>query len=280
MKQVFLLCLLFSLTLAVKWAGFRYSPYGPSKSLGYMPSASEWVNYVIKFKGHFSGSTGALILIVGEESSSKYCLFHFPKPSKSYSASYVKYSSKDEFEEVLSKCDSNGIKVWLQVEPGSNDLSELAKIVLDKYGHHSSVAGFGIDLEWWYYANDSSGKAISDSEAKKVVETVCKYSSSYTVFLKHWRDYYMPPSYRDHMIYISDSQDFSSLDKIKSEMNDWAKTFKGTPVMFQIGYDADKSIWQNDPIGFAKSIADAASSYNDQIGIIWVDFTMKYAINK
>ncbi|OUM60195.1 carbohydrate-binding module family 18 protein [Piromyces sp. E2] len=268
----------------IKWAGYRFSPSGPKKTLNRDPTTDEWMKYIKKFKSHFESDTrGAVLLIVGHEHDEKYCEFLFPKPSSisSYSKNIKFEKKKDKYEEFLDACDENGIHVWLQVEPGSNDLVELVNITLSQYGHHPSVKGFGIDLEWWYRVDSSKGKKISDSEAERVVKAVRKFNSDYTVFVKHWKTDFMPPTYRDHLIFVDDSQDFhGNFNKMKDEFGKWAKTFSSNPVMFQVGYKADKSIWENDPIGVAQAVAETAKKYNDNVGIFWVDFTMGYAVNK
>ncbi|OUM57037.1 carbohydrate-binding module family 18 protein [Piromyces sp. E2] len=273
-----------SVTSNVKWAGFRYSSYGVEDSFNYMPSVKSWDQYIRKMKGKFGGNTkGTVILIVGEESNTKYCRFGFPKPKHVSSSLKVKFSKTDQYEKFLKKCDEQNYQVWLQVEAGDNDLVKLANIVLDRYGHHPSVKGFGIDCEWWYrnYNSEKHGKPLSDSEAKRIVKAVRKRNKNYTVFAKHWKTSYMPPTYRDGMIFVNDSQGFhGSLDRMKKEFRKWAQAFPKNPVMFQIGYRADRSIWKKNPIGVAKTIANAASPYNKNIGIIWVDFTMKDALAK
>jgi len=268
----------------VQWAGFRYSSYGVKESFDYIPSANDWTNYINKMKGNFYDNTkGAVVLIVGVESQTKYCKFGFPEPEHVSSSLKVKFSETDEYEDFLKKCDEKGYKVWLQVEAGDNDLVKLADIVLDRYGHHSSVKGFGIDCEWWYrnYTSENHGKPLSDSEAKRIVQAVRKRNPDYTVFAKHWETSFMPPTYRDGMIFVNDSQGFhGSLDRMKKEFKEWARIYQDSPVLFQIGYNADRSIWKKDPIDIAKAVADSASTYNSNIGIIWVDFTMKDALSK
>ncbi|OUM57635.1 carbohydrate-binding module family 18 protein [Piromyces sp. E2] len=272
-----------NINAAIKWAGYRFSPSGPKKTLDRDPTTDEWMKYIKKFKSHFESDTkGAVLLIVGHEHDKKYCEFLFPKSSSigSYSSN-IKFEKKDKYEEFLNACDKNDIHVWLQVEPGSNDLVELVKIALSQYGHHPSVKGFGVDLEWWYRVDNSKGKKISDSEAEKVVKAVRKFNSDYTVFVKHWKPEFMPPTYRDHLIFVDDSQGFDgSFSKMKKEFGEWAEKFRGNPVMYQVGYKNDKSIWENDPIGVAEAVAETAKNYNDSVGIFWVDFTMGYAINK
>jgi len=268
----------------VKWAGFRYSPYGVKESFSRMPSVNNWDRYIKKIKGNFYGDTkGAIILIVGVVSKNKYCDFGFPKPKYVPSCLHVKFSKTDQYEEFLKKCDKEGYKVWLQVEAGDNDLIKLANIVLDRYGHHPSVNGFGVDLEWWYrnHTKERHGRPLTDYKAKNVVAAVRKRNPKYTVFAKHWKTSFMPPKYRDGMIFVNDSQGFhGSLDRMKKEFKEWAIAYKNSPVIFQIGYKADRSIWKKDPIKVAKTIANTVSQYNSKVGIVWVDFTMKEALEK
>ncbi|ORX41510.1 hypothetical protein BCR36DRAFT_416720 [Piromyces finnis] len=268
----------------VKWAGFRYSSYGIEDSFGYIPNSSSWVNYIEEMKSNFYHDTKvAIILIVGVESKTNYCMLEFPKPKNVSDSLNVEFSTNDQYEDFLKQCDKHGYDVWLQVEAGDNDLVKLADIVLDHYGHHSSVKGFGIDCEWWYrnYTLKGNGRPLSDSEAKRIVDAVREKNPKYTVFAKHWEISYMPPTYRDGMLFVNDSQGFNgSLDQMKNEFKEWAQKFSNNPVMFQIGYDDDKEIWEDNPIQVAKAIADVASEYNKEIGIIWVDFTIKSFLNK
>ncbi|OUM57578.1 carbohydrate-binding module family 18 protein [Piromyces sp. E2] len=267
---------IFQNTSNIKWAGFRYSPYIPSVNILKIPTPYEWIQYINRFKSRFDKNTqGAALLIVGHERDKKYCEFLFPKPSSidSYSSN-IKFSKNNKYEDFLDACDRENINVWLQVEPGSNDLVELAKITLAQYKHHSSVKGFGIDLEWWYRDNRSYGKKISDSDARRVVEVVRSINSNYTVSIKHWKIEYMPPTYRAHLIFVNGSQDFhGDAIKMTKEFAKWAGKFSGNPVMYQIGYKVDKDIWGTDPITTAKDVANAASEKNNQVGIFWVDYT-------
>ena len=280
-----LLFLLFALIAAkgnLDWVGFRFSLGGIKKSFGHIPSGSEWVSNLKKFKKHFdSGATPVVITIVSYYDDGGKMVFGFPKPSGAKSSKYIEYDDEDKYEKILKTFDNEGIKVWLQVEPGNNDLVELAKIVYKKYGKHKCVQGFGIDLEWWKpEGKGGKGSKISDKDAKKVVEYVRRQNSKHTVFIKHWETSYMPPKERDGLIFVNDSQGFDGLSDAQKQFQKWAKKFNSIPVMFQIGYDADSSIWKKDPVNFAKKILDSASKENNHIGIIWVDFTLKKALSK
>ncbi|OUM62963.1 hypothetical protein PIROE2DRAFT_10591 [Piromyces sp. E2] len=264
----------------VRWAGFRYSTYGVQKSFGYSPSASNVNKYVQALKqGIDKDAKGTLLLTVGKESNKNKCLFEFPNSGSSNSKN-IKFSSEDKFEDILSKCDKNDINVWLVVEPGSNDLVKLANIVLNKYGSHKSVKGFGVDLERWYRGNSDKGKALSDSEAERVIKAIRERNENYTFLAKHRETSYMPKYYIDGMIYVDTAQSFSNLNQMTKEFTRWANTFSNNPVMFEVGYQSDKKLWKNEPAGIANEIANRASQYNKNVGIIWADFTMKDVLKK
>ena len=84
------------------------------------------------------------------------------------------------------------------------------------------------------------------------------------------------------LIYVNDSQQFHSLDDVKEDFSDWAAYYAPYPVMFQIGYKADRPIWNefdNPAKEFGEAILEACTSGND-IGIIWVDFTLCDVLKK
>ncbi|OUM60605.1 carbohydrate-binding module family 18 protein [Piromyces sp. E2] len=263
----------------IEYAGFRFSPSGVRKSYNEIPNGNKWIEYVNKMVKHFNGAKPIVVVVVSENSENTNTKFGFKKPSDISDYKYINYSDDDLFEDILTAFDNKKFNVWLQVEPGNNDLTTLANIVFKKYGHHSCVKGFGVDLEWWYRGYDFKGKALSDLEAKRIVEYVRGFNENYTVLVKHWETSFMPPSYRDHMIFIDDNQGFKdSLDKMTKRFGKWAKKFPNNPVMFQIGYKKDEGIWENKPIEVAKAVAKVASEYNKQVGILWVDYTMKKAL--
>lgn len=49
----------------------------------------------------------------------------------------------------------------------------------------------------------------------------------------------MPPTFRDDIVFIDDSQIFSKMD----EFEDWGKAFASAKVSFQYGYNNDKVWW-------------------------------------
>ena len=183
-----------------------------------------------------------------------------------------------------------------QVEPGNANLVELAKEVMNHYKHHSCVKGFGIDVEWYKRADNHNGMRLSSdgdepNTVNKVLSAVKAIDSKYTVFVKHWDERWLPDP-KEGLIFVNDSQGFfeggwgkdktPSLSKMVHEFAEWAEDYYPCPVMFQIGYDADVGIWgemENPAEDLGKAILAECSTTND-IGIIWVDFTLKEVIGK
>ena len=267
----------------VEWVGFRFSQGGvkSQKNYGKIPDGDQWVSFVTKMKRHFNkDAKPTVIVIVSENSNDVINIFGFPAPKGFYKTTNIIYANKDNFENILTKFDKAGINAWLQVEPGDNDIITLAKIVFKQYGHHSCVKGFGIDLEWWYRRSDGKGKKLTDDYARQIVNYVRSINPKYTVFAKHWDPKFMPESYIEGMVYVDDSQGLESMSNARSEFRYWAKKFSKNPVMFQIGYAADRKLWGNSPIDFAKAISEEVTKYNEHVGIIWVDFTMKEALEQ
>ncbi|OUM62961.1 hypothetical protein PIROE2DRAFT_10589 [Piromyces sp. E2] len=267
----------------VKWAGFRYSTYGIQKSFGYTPDNVSISEYVQTIKQNLDeDAAGVLLLTVGTESNKSDCYFEFPNSSNFTDIDGVKFTKIDKFKDILSMCDEHDINVWLVVEPGNNDLVKLANIVLDQYGNHESVKGFGVDLEWWHRgsSNRNQGQALTGEEAERVVKAIRERNEDYTFLAKHWNIFHMPKEYINGMIYVDTAQSFRKLNHITMEFSNWADAFPKNPVMFEVGYKSDKELWDDKPIEFANSIVDTASKYNENIGIVWVDYTMKNALEK
>lgn len=257
----------------VKWSGVRVSTYGMNSSFGEFPGVSKMCGFAKKMSDNYEGSKGTYILIVGTMSGEDSCQLRFPVSGE---YDYIRGSKNDFYEEYLNAFDKYGYSVWLQVEPGYADLETLVKLVMDQYGHHSCVKGFGIDVEWHKpVANSDRGTRLTDAQARKVLAAVRKYNSEYTLFVKHWMKSYLP-SKMEGLIYINDSQQFDSLEDYVETFSDWAKNYAPYPVMFQIGYNADRWIWSKlkDP---AKDLGNEilkGCKYGNDVGIIWVDFTL------
>lgn len=278
-------------TNGARWAGIRASSYGLIESFAKYPGINDMVDCLEKMESCYAGSNGTVILIVGVVSEDlTKCVLDFPLSKE---ITNVIGSDVDFYEDYLNALDNAGYSVWLQVEPGNADLVELAKEVINHYKHHSSVKGFGIDVEWYKRADNRNGmKLSSDGDepktVSKVLTAVKAINSDYTVFVKHWDERWLPDP-KEGLVFVNDSQGFRSsesktaLQRMCEEFADWAETYAPCPVMFQIGYDSDESkIWgsmENPAEELGMAIIAECNTSND-IGIIWVDFTLKEAMSK
>jgi hypothetical protein len=175
---------------------------------------------------------------------------------------------------ALDLFDELGFRVWLQVEPGNANMDELIDIVINQYNHHPSVIGFGLDVEWYKSTIGPLGVPITDEEANRWVKAVRTHNPEYRLFLKHWEIDWMPPTVREGIYFINDTQDFDSLDALVENFSTWGKHFSPSPVGYQFGYETDRKWWREleDPpfeIGdkLLKNIPNTQALY-------WVDFTI------
>jgi hypothetical protein len=155
----------------------------------------------------------------------------------------VNWDDADLFEATFDVFDANGIRVWLQVEPASCDVPMLIDLMMLQYGHHPSVIGFGVDVEWYRKDLSRYGKPVTDAEAQAWVTKTRTYNANYLVFLKHWLTEKMPPTYRTGLVFIDDSQGHGSLNAMVTEFSAWGQAFTPSPVGYQYGYQSDKSWW-------------------------------------
>jgi len=151
----------------------------------------------------------------------------------------------------------------------------LIDLVLNQYKHHPSVIGFGVDVEWYKSAGDPLGTPITDEEAEAWVKAIRAHNPNYRLFLKHWEIEYMPPTYRDGIVFINDSQQFESFDHLVNEFAEWGAYFAPSPVGFQYGYPADRVWWkelQDPPADIGNTLLEKIPNTTS---LFWVDFTIK-----
>jgi hypothetical protein len=264
-------------------AGLRSSPYGPRNGF---PAPPYWLSASRSMASRFEYAVPALIWIVGimetvnpdalQKTFSGQVRLSFPAPGGASFPNIV-FAGQDANETYLEQFDKNGFQVWLQVEPADADVGTLIDLVLKRYAKHPCVIGFGIDVEWHRWSRqNSAGVKITDVQAKAWSERVRAFNPNYKMFLKHWLTSKMPPSYRHQgLVFINDSQQFTSLEQMRSHFEKWGKTFSPAPVGFQFGYPADRTWWKrlDDP---ARDIGKALlSSIPNTSDLIWVDFTME-----
>ena len=246
-------------------AGFRYSSYGPA----YNPGVEYWMHVGQEMSSRFPGSTPEVIWIVSvmEEQCTRLT---FPGNNEE---PYITFSEVDENQAALTLFDQLGFRVWLQVEPGDASVEKLFDLILERYGNHPCVVGVGVDVAWHHSFLKPEGTSVSDEEAASWLEAARVHGEQYRLFLKHWETDMLPPSLREGLLFVDDSQLFDSLDKMVAEFTEWGKYFSPAPVAFQFGYPADRTWWGKfaDP---PKSIGEAIlSGVPNTSGLYWVDFT-------
>jgi hypothetical protein len=255
--------------LPARVAGFRASPYGVTP----FPGAGYWEDVAEGMADRVPDAAPGGLWIVGVAGDDGTCYLTFPSPGGSWDD--IGFSSEDANEDALDRFDAAGMRVWLQVEPGDADVAELITLVLDRYGHHPSVAGFGVDVEWFRWRNYEGGKAVTDDKAAEWRDAVRAYDPDHTLFLKHWLTDRMPPTERDGLLFIDDGQGVASLSELTAYFSEWGDTFAPAAVGYQFGYETDRSWWADleDPPGeISAAILDAVP--NTQ-GLYWVDFTVE-----
>ncbi|MBP5250801.1 MAG: hypothetical protein J6Z17_00125 [Treponema sp.] len=208
--------------------------------------------------------------------------------------SHMSFSSSENSycDELLQMCLDNGIKVWLQIQPGDNDPVVLEYIVLERFKKYKdTVLGLGVDCEWFrqIYKKSTHGCPLRDESgsndyiAKALVEMARKFNPNYQVFAKHWETGYMPETFRDGMVFVDDTQDIKAKDgktawqRMVGKFGDWASAFPNNPVIFQIGYYRDyENIWKKKEIDLINDLAaEAKARGNNNVSLVWVDFTMR-----
>jgi hypothetical protein len=254
----------------VSHAGVRSSFYGIKP----FPEPAEWEKAIRTMTGWFEGSTPCAIWIVGRLNHPKGCRLEFPGGGESHVE--IRFEDVDRHERFLDHFDEAGIQVFLQVEPGHADVKTLIDLVLGRYRHHPCVIGFGVDVEWFKEADQPGwGVPVNDEQARQWEEWVKAHNPSYRLFLKHWDQRWMPPSFRGDIVFVDDSQQIKDLEAMAVEFESWGAKFRPNPVFFQIGYRSDKPWWGRMPRP-AKTIGEAIAARIEQdCGIFWVDFTLK-----
>ena len=252
----------------MKYAGVRSSSYGIIP----FPHPGEWVSALSQMTNGFSQARPIAIWNVGVNHRNG-CRLEFQQSAGSVQNVY--FIDQDRHEKFLSYFDSNGVSVFLQVEPGSADVKQLIKLVLGRYGKHPCVAGFGIDVEWYKHSRTSRhGRPLKYNDVRDWEKQVRSYNKNYRLFVKHYKKDYLG-NYRGGVVFVDDSQIFPSLQVQAREFREFADYFYPNTVLFQVGYPADRKWWRHldDP---QRNLASTlAQSTRQDCGVIWVDFTLR-----
>jgi len=252
--------------MAAVGAGFRCSLYGRPGD----PGPAYWVGVGREMAGRLPGTTPEAVWIAARLAG-EGTRVSFPVPADAHPL--IQGEPADASEEALDLLDAAGYRVWLQVEPGMAPMEPLIDLVLARYRHHPSVIGLGLDVEWYRSTTTPEGQAVTDEEARAWLAAIRRHHPGYRLFLKHWEAGKLPPSARDGITFIDDSQIFPSREAMVAEFARWGKHFAPAPVGFQFGYPSDRPWWSrlDDP---PRRIGEAIRAAVPNVaGLYWVDFS-------
>jgi hypothetical protein len=249
-------------------AGIRSSTYGRPTD----PGPGYWARTGVEIAAKFPGAKPEAIWIVSRLKG-RGTEMSFPVPPGG--DPLITGMDEDISEPVLQLFDKLGYRVWLQTEPGWAPIDKAFHVMLDRYGRHPCVVGVGVDVEWHRSNSPDRGDPVTDEMALTWLAAARSHNPAYRMFLKHFREDVMPPTVRDGLMFVDDSQIFKSSDEMIEEFAKWGRTFAPAPVGFQFGYPSDKPWWSlmKDPV---KEIGDRilAATPNAE-ALIWVDFSIR-----
>ena len=177
----------------------------------------------------FGGEHGIVDLVVTQAHENKLAYVPFPFEKKGYIYSY---DQTDQVEPYLKKFDEDGLKVILSIQPNGADVPELIDLILSRYGHHKSVIGVNIDMEWKLTGNPNH---LNDQERDIWLNKIQSYNPEYKLFLTNFKDYtYFSHDAKD-LVILFDGQ--GSQNGILKEYKELASHY--TTVGLYTGYSED-----------------------------------------
>ncbi|MCX6819596.1 MAG: hypothetical protein NT129_06400 [Candidatus Aenigmarchaeota archaeon] len=233
-----------------KYSGIGIHPSG--HQFDYSPSY--WVSATNFINSKISNTNKLNIWVTtvdwDDGSGGDECHITFPKPSGTYP--HMSFEATDLNEAYLNAFDAAGIKVLLEIEAADANITDVINLILNRYSHHSSVAGISIDIEWIQPGAYTNGKAVTDAEASAWLTKIKSYNSSYMLNLVHWETGKMPPTFRDaNLIIENDGEQNGNWNTMLSDFKAWGTHFSNANVGYMAGFDSDwgwiKNI--NDPAG-------------------------------
>jgi len=230
---------------------------------------------------YFPGSTPTGVWLVGEvDFASTGQILEFPRPNDGVNyGPLIIFSSTDKHEPYLDYFDSRGIKVFLQLEPGFANVLTLIDLVLNRYKHHPSVIGIGIDVEWYRNASEGGANArATDALVQQWDQRVKSHNPNYRLFVKHFDLASLPSAPFGNVVYVNDSQSHGNLTNFLSEMKQFADFYFPNTVGFQYGYETDRSWWSTLASPIPKTMGARLASQlrpGQDCMNIWVDFTLR-----
>ena len=175
----------------------------------------------------FEGENGVVDLVVAQahENELTYLPFPFERRGSIYS-----YNQTDKVEPYLSKFDEDGLKVILSIQPNEADVADLIDIILSRYGHHESVIGVNVDIEWKLTGNPYH---VSNEERDVWLNRIQSHDPEFKLFLTYFKDRtYFPDDAQDIVILFDG--DKATQDKLIENYKELASHY--TSVGIYTGY--------------------------------------------
>jgi len=260
--------------------GWRSSQYGNNNPWGHDQSdPSYWISVAQQMSLKFPGLDPGGILVIGEidgpPGSATSTFLPFPKPTGTYPD--VTFGTTDTIAPLLDAYDDAGLKVFLQVESADADIPMLMDLVMNRYKHHPSVIGFGVDVEWYHEAQFPGwGRPLTDSEVNAWAAQVKTFDPNYSLMVKHWDASYLSNARPDNVLFLTDAEQLGSLSNTINQYIAWIDYFGEAQVGFQIGYPSDQSWWStfDDPASSIMNPVITARPSANIGAIFWVDFSV------
>jgi hypothetical protein len=157
----------------------------------------------------FGGENGVIDLVVAQahENELTYVPFPFEKKGQIYS-----YNQTDKVEPYLNRFDKDGLKVILSIQPNRAEVSDLIDILLLRYGHHKSIIGVNVDLEWKSTGNPNH---VSNEERDLWLKKIQRYNPKYKLFLTYYKDYTYFPDNKKSVIILFDGEKATQKEILK-----------------------------------------------------------------
>ena len=158
--------------------------------------AEDWSKAAHKY----GGKNAVMDLIVAQADINGFAMLPFPLEDSPYLRSS---SQTDKAEPYLKEFDSEGLKVILSIQPSRADVTQIMRILLSRYGHHSSIIGVNIDLEW-----KETGRPTyaSNEERDSWLKEMKGHNSDFKLFLTYFGDYTHFPQDTADLVILFDGE--------------------------------------------------------------------------
>ncbi len=281
---------------SVQVAGWRVANYGSLENSWQhkQNDPAYWVYVAKAMQAKFPGSSPGGIYGIGHIETNGRTYMPFQAPAGYSGIAYVDFQKNevigdgnDYTDEDLTAFDNADMKILLQIEPGSADVSRLATMILDKYKSHPSVAGFAVDLEWYKDNVCSGGCVLTTPVLNSWVSAVKSVNPNYVLSVKHFDSSKISGTVPG-VIYNTDACCFATFDQAIKDYVAWYNRFPNNPLIYQIGYNlaedsgmscvncGDAKWWnvlKDPPVDIINAIKSQAPNANIY-AVYWVDFSV------